>query len=136
MEYVKPDGCINLVGGIKDGDRLAALPEIKDLNALRRANFCGIPSQGIVEKTASQHGKPLYLTGHRGTSRRHFEEAIKNLRDHGQLFIKVVSHIVSLETAASLFNRIAEGPMHEFNEVTYVKAIVDVQLAGRVIKNV
>lgn len=134
--YVKNSGCIDLVGGIKDGDKIEGLPNIKDLNAIRRANFCGIPANGYVEKTTDRHGKDIYLTGHRGTSPQHFTTAIENLRQHSDVFNKVVSHIVSFESAAELFDLIAKGPVKEFNGTEYVKAVVDMKLNGSVIKNV
>lgn len=136
LRYVKNDGCIDLVGGIKDGDKIDGLPEIDDLNAIRRANFCGIPSAGHVELTVTSSDKQVYITGHRGTSLQHFEDVISNMREHGDVFSKVISHVVSLEACAMLFNEIAKGPVKEFNESTYIKAVVDLGLAGNIIKNI
>lgn len=134
--YVKPGGCIDLVGGIKDGDHIAGLPNIKDLNAIRRANFCGIPADGYVEKTTDQHDKEVYLTGHRGTSLKHFSAAVEKLSQHEDIFSKVVSHIVSFPATVGLFNELAKGPLKEFNNAQYIKAIVDMRREGDEIKNV
>jgi threonine dehydrogenase-like Zn-dependent dehydrogenase len=136
LRYVKEGGCIDLVGGIKDGDQIPELPQINDLNAIRRANFCGIPADGYVEKTENDNGKKVYLTGHRGTSLRHFEKAIENLRNNGDIFSKVVSHVISFEAAAVLFNEIAKGPLREFNGAPYIKAVVDMRLADKTIRNI
>lgn len=135
LQYVKAEGCIDLVGGIKDGDRIDELPDVKDLNAIRRANFCGIPSSGYVEATTTNRGKQVYITGHRGTSLEHFRGVIENLRSHGDLFSKVVSHIVSFEACAPLFNEIAKGQVKEFNNVPYIKAVVDLSLQGYQIRS-
>lgn len=136
LGYIKEGGCIDLVGGIKDDDSIDELPGIEDLNAIRRANFCGIPSAGFVEETTTANGKQIYLTGHRGTSLQHFEGVIENLRDHGDIFSKVISHVISLESCADLFNEIAKGQMKEFNGSPYIKAVVDLSLTGHSIRNV
>lgn len=135
LQYVKADGCIDLVGGIKDGDKIDTLPAIKDLNAIRRANFCGIPSGGYVEATTTDSGKRVHITGHRGTSLEHFKSVIKNLRNHGDLFSKVISHVISLEACAPLFNEIAKGQVKEFNNAPYIKAVVDLSLKGYEVRN-
>lgn len=136
VRYLRDGGCIDLVGGIKDGDYIDELPDAKDLNAIRRANFCGIPPSGYVEKTRDKDGKKVYLTGHRGTSKQHFEIAIESLRNYGKIFSKVVSHVISFEAAVDLFNMIAKGSIKEFNGRPYIKAIIDVHLPGKTIKNI
>lgn len=136
LGYVKEGGCIDFVGGIKDGDSIGELPGIEDLNTIRRANFCGIPSAGFVEKTTTANGKQIYLMGHRGTSLQHFKGVIENLRDHGDIFSKVISHVISLESCADLFNEIAKGQVKEFNGAPYIKAVVDLSLTGHSIRNV
>ncbi len=136
LHYIKANGCIDLVGGIKDGDKIEDLPSVEDLNAVRRANFCGIPSDGYIETTTTAEGKQINLTGHRGTSLKHFEGVIENLRSHGDTFSKVISHIVSLEACAGLFNELAEGQVKEFNGSPYIKAVVDLSLTGHSIRNV
>lgn len=135
LTYVKAGGCIDLVGGIKDGDSITGLPDVKDLNIIRRANFCGIPADGYVEKTIDQQNKTVYLTGHRGTSLLHLTIAIESLHRHSEIFSKVVSHIISFETASGLFNELAKGSIKEFNGTPYIKAIVDVQHKGNKIQN-
>lgn len=135
LRYIKTGGCIDLVGGIKDGDKIDELPNVEDLNAIRRANFCGIPANGHVGLTTTSDGKQVYITGHRGTSLRHFKGVIEKLRSHGDLFSKVVSHVVSLEACVTLFDEIARGQVKEFNGVPYVKAIVDLSLEGYKIRN-
>lgn len=136
LEYIRPNGCIDLVGGIKDGDTLRELPEIADLNAVRRANFCGIPKEGFVEKTQTADGKAIFITGHRGSAPEHIQTTLGMLQMHGDLFRKVISHVVSLGSAADLFNMIAEGPVKEVNDSLYIKAIVDLSLEGKIIKNI
>lgn len=136
LQYVRDGGCIDLVGGVKDDDQIAELPTINDLNAVRRANFCGIPIDGHVEKVKSSSGKGVYITGHRGTSLQHFQDAIEKLQNHSEIFNKVISHVVSPEAAVDLFNAIAQGPLEEFNKVPYIKAVVDMKLAGKLIRNV
>jgi threonine dehydrogenase-like Zn-dependent dehydrogenase len=136
LQYVRPGGCIDLVGGIKDTDTIPELPEITDLNAVRRANFCGIPSEGFIQNTTTRAGKLLFLTGHRGTSYSHFQETIEELRKYGPTFKKVISHIISFEAAPDLFNSIAKGPMKEFNGAPYIKAVVDIQQTGKNIENI
>jgi threonine dehydrogenase-like Zn-dependent dehydrogenase len=135
LRYVKAGGCIDLVGGIKDGDTINELPGIEDLNAIRRANFCGIPSSGYLETTTDIRGKAIHFTGHRGTSLQHFKDTIESLRNHGHIFSKVISHVVSLEACVTLFNAIAKGRVREFNGVPYIKAVVDLNMTGNHVRN-
>lgn len=135
LKYLKDGGCIDLVGGIQDGDRISSLSGVKNLNAIRRGNFCGIPNNGYVERCDSDGGKKMYLTGHRGTSLQHLKDAMEKLRQHGDIFSKIISHIVSFDAAVDLFKEISRGSLVEFNGFLYMKAIVDMRSAGYSIEN-
>lgn len=136
LTYVRNNGCIDLVGGIKDGDIITELIEIEDLNSIRRANFCGIPASGRITKSRVVGGKNVYITGQRGTSLEHLQYAIEGLRRHGDTYGKVLSHIVPFDAVPDLFNKIAKGPIRDYNGTLYIKAVIDMQLAGKIIQNV
>ncbi|ANW22368.1 hypothetical protein [Streptomyces clavuligerus] len=121
---VRADGVIDLFGGFGPGDTHERLPGC-DLGSIRRGNVCGHPAAGAVRDTRSDDGKPLRLTGHRGTSPAHLERAQRLLLQEPERFGALVTHVVSLdglETCLATMSA-ASGPSTLLGE--YIKVVVD-----------
>lgn len=123
LEYVRDGGCIDLVGGFKDGDEVEELPGL-DLNALRRANICGEPKSGSVHQTQINGEKTIFLTGHRGTSPKHLDEAIGILGNNPHYFNQFITHAFSLEQAAAFLNRYRMNKLTPEEKVQYIKGVI------------
>ncbi|MFI7346593.1 hypothetical protein ACIBSR_10020 [Streptomyces sp. NPDC049936] len=89
---------IDLVTGFQPGETLRGLPGV-DLHGVRRANTCGRPRPGDAATATTPQGKPLSLTGHRGTSQRHLEDAMRLLLEHPSTFRRIITDVVSLDEA-------------------------------------
>ncbi|MFI1754283.1 hypothetical protein [Streptomyces sp. NPDC020571] len=115
---------IDLVTGFPPGETRPALPGV-DLHGIRRGNVCGRPSPGRVAPVTTTGGKPLGLTGHRGTSRGHLEDAMKLLVDHPSVFRKIITDVVPLDEAPRLVRALvlARG---DAATAPYRKAVVSV----------
>ena len=120
LRYVKENGCIDLVGGFKNGDQIKELPSL-DLNSIRRSNVCGNPKPGFVKKEILQNGKTVFLTGHRGTSKNNLSNAIKLLNEKPMQFQKLITHTFSFDEAADFLNRYLENDLNKKGQSTYIK---------------
>jgi 2-epi-valiolone-7-phosphate 1-reductase len=69
LACVARGGVVDLVAGVPEG-AATALPSA-DLAGIRRSNVCGTPQPGRMELVQTADGKPVRLTGHRGTAPRH-----------------------------------------------------------------
>lgn len=124
LQVVRRDGCIDLFGGFTDGDRLSELPSI-DLNGTRRANCAGVPVPGRIVRTQTANGKALWLTGHRGVGTAHIHAAMQLLIAHPTWFGRVISHVVSLQGAATLLNQLVTTGRRHVGGGEWVKIIID-----------
>ncbi|MFQ6327055.1 hypothetical protein ACLMAL_13075 [Nocardia sp. CWNU-33] len=119
-------GVLDLFGGIPAGLRHQALPGI-DLSAVRRANVCGRSSGPDAVQVFPAAGKRVWVTGHRGTSPAHLDQAQQHLLAAPSRFGRVISHVISLEEAALRIPAMARGE-RPFGE--HVKVIVDLTMSG------
>lgn len=125
LQYVRQEGCIDLVGGFKDGDEISDIPSL-DLNSIRRSNICGVPSPGFVKKITLKNKKNIYLTGHRGTSKEVLDKAIKLLAKKRAFFSKLITHVFTLDEAASFLNQYIDGSTISEKETQYIKGIINI----------
>ncbi|MGW1666072.1 zinc-dependent alcohol dehydrogenase [Streptomyces microflavus] len=95
LRIASPGARIGLTTGFKAGETLCEIAGV-DLHQIRRLNVCGEPWPGHVHQVDVADGKCVYLTGHRGTSRRHLLDAMKILINHPELFRRFITDIVSL----------------------------------------
>ncbi|MFF2085407.1 hypothetical protein ACFVVM_16660 [Nocardia sp. NPDC058176] len=118
-------GVLDLFGGIPAGLRHPALPGI-DLSAVRRANVCGRSSGYDSVQVFPSAGKRIWVTGHRGTSPAHLDRAQQHLLAAPHRFGTLISHVISLEEAASRIPAMARGerPVGE-----HVKVVVDLTMS-------
>ncbi len=121
--YVKDSGCIDLVGGFKDGDEIQELPFL-DLNSIRRSNICGLPSTGFVKKAILRNGKTIFLTGHRGTSKKILNRAVEILDKKPKYFMQLITHVFTLNDAVDFLNKYLAGSLSKEEKSSYVKGII------------
>ncbi|MEV0279776.1 dehydrogenase [Streptomyces sp. NPDC050610] len=129
VRHVRPGGVIDLFGGFGPGDRHDRLPG-QDLGAIRRSNVCGRPDAEPLRAASTDGGKPLHLTGHRGTSRAHLESAQELLLRAPERFAPLVTHVVSLAELDACLDAMAasSGPSPLLGE--YIKVAVDPTLGA------
>lgn len=126
LEYIRDEGCIDMVGGFSDGDEILELPG-QDLNLIRRSNICGKPVAGnffIEELTC---GKKVVLTGHRGTSKKHIFKAIDLLIKNPSFFSKIISHKLHFSDLPKLFTLLVKENEKVIFKKEYIKAIIRIQ---------
>lgn len=129
LGFLRDGGCVDLMVGFPDGDTIVELPQI-DLNAVRRANHCGIPEQGVITQCRTVSGKEVWLTGHRGTSQHHLLLAMDLLRDNYHRFLSIISHIASLQATPLLLEQLSLRRNRCFQGEEVVKVIVDFNIEG------
>ncbi|MFJ9055570.1 hypothetical protein [Streptomyces sp. NPDC102409] len=95
LRTAAPGARIGLTTGFRAGETLCEIAGV-DLYRIRRLNVCGQPWPGHVQQVDVADGKRVYLTGHRGTSRRHLVDAMTILMNHPELFRRFITDIVPL----------------------------------------
>jgi threonine dehydrogenase-like Zn-dependent dehydrogenase len=134
LDFLRDGGCIDLVVGFPDGETIDELPDL-DLNAVRRANHCGLAENGVFAQYRAVTGKQVWLTGHRGTSLQHLKLAMKLLFEHHHLFTRIISHAVSLEAAPSIVEWLMASKNRQVQGEEAVKIIIDFRLKGHDIQS-
>jgi hypothetical protein len=129
LQLIRAEGCIDLFGGVPSGSPLAELPDV-DLASIRRGNSCGAPSPGCHARTQTRAGRPIVLTGHRGAASRHIHAATALLQQHPQLFGKLITHVVSVDAAASMLRLHAESGARRYVDQEWVKVAIDFRRGG------
>ncbi|MFD3510993.1 hypothetical protein [Nocardia sp. NPDC058666] len=119
-------GVLDLFGGVAAGLRHPALPGI-DLSAVRRANVCGQSPSTRYVQVFTTSGKRVRVTGHRGTSPAHLDQAQRHLLAAPSRFGRLISHVISLDEAAEAIPGMARGE-RPFGE--HVKVVVDLTMSG------
>jgi threonine dehydrogenase-like Zn-dependent dehydrogenase len=108
-------------------DAEAAAPTFADatVGRVRRHNVCGDIDAELGSLDAVTHeGKPLVVTGHRGTSRAQLRAAEAALRVDPAGYGDLITHELSLEDAVDLINRRLEGEYHTAEGAEIVKVVV------------
>ncbi|MGH2478653.1 MAG: alcohol dehydrogenase catalytic domain-containing protein [Ktedonobacteraceae bacterium] len=124
IELVRPGGCIDLIGGFADQCTIPELPDASP-GAIRQLNTCGQPQPGIMTSYKTTQGKWLWLTGHRGVSSTHLEMAMGLLARHTNYYRAVISHILSLPTAARALETLRTTQQRQFQRRECVKMVID-----------
>ncbi|KOG91676.1 dehydrogenase, partial [Streptomyces varsoviensis] len=83
-----------------------------------------------LHPAATDHGKPLHLTGHRGTSRAHLERAQDLLLRAPERFAPLVTHVVSLAHLEDCLDSMAAGSGPSTLLGEYIKVAVDPTLGA------
>ncbi len=124
IKLVRPGGCIDLIGGFADQLAIPELPNVSP-GAIRQLNACGQPQPGIITSYKTTQGKWLWLTGHRGVSSIHLEIAMDLLARHTDYYSAIISHILSLPTAAKALETLRTTRRRQFQGRECVKMVID-----------
>ncbi|KAM3518457.1 hypothetical protein MY4038_010093 [Beauveria bassiana] len=90
MEQINSGGCIYLFAGFQPGDTITTDDANQNLDAW------AIQTDWKHEQV-SVRGKPLTLSGHRGSRVHDLEQASDQIRQHELAFSKLLSHVISLD---------------------------------------
>ncbi|MFC5147064.1 hypothetical protein [Streptomyces aureoversilis] len=130
-DALRPDGTMVLVTAL---DAAAAAPTFVDatVGRVRRHNVCGNvdPELGMVT-AVSHEGKPLVLTGHRGTSLAQLHAAESALRADPGGYGALITHELSPEDAVDVINRRLDGQFRTADGSEIVKVVVRFPDGGR-----
>ena len=129
IEVVHEEGYIDLIGGFPDD---CIIPELSNVspNSVRSLNTCGHPQPGLVIPYKTTKGKLLWLTGHRGVSSAHLEEAMECIGKHPKYYSSVISHLFSLLTATKVLETLRVDSQHQFQGKECVKMVIDCTKVG------
>lgn len=105
IRIAPPGARICLTTGFLDGETLADLPGVP-LNRIRRRNVCGEPEAGRTVAVTTADGRPLHLTGHRGTSRRQLTDAMGLLLNHPAVYSRVITDVVGFDSAPAALHSV------------------------------
>ncbi|REK84317.1 hypothetical protein DY245_43690 [Streptomyces inhibens] len=115
-------------------DAAAAAPTFTDatVGRVRRHNVCGgiDPELGLL-KAVSHEGKPLVLTGHRGTSSAQLRAAESVLRADPGGYGGLITHELGPEDAVDVINRRLDGQFRAADGSEIVKVVVRFPDGGR-----
>jgi threonine dehydrogenase-like Zn-dependent dehydrogenase len=122
LEYVRDDGGISLTAGADSPDELAELPGV-DLDAIRRANVCGLGHE--VKACMTRQGKQVWLTGHSGASTEHLQLAMRLLLEDPASYTRVISHVAPYRATPGVFAQLLAADSQDIMGVSGVKVIID-----------
>jgi L-iditol 2-dehydrogenase len=124
LSVVREGGCLDLFGGFSDGDEVPELPGVA-LNAVRRANTCGLPEEGVAFAKKTSAGKSVWLTGHRGASGVHMEAASELLGESPRKYARVVSHLASLPALPGILETMGPSRKRRIADGEAAKVVID-----------
>jgi 2-epi-valiolone-7-phosphate 1-reductase len=127
LSRTRQGGVIDLLGGVGTGDRHAQMGSM-DLGLVRRVNVRGERRPGVVIRLPSLG---IGVTGHRGTSMAHLDAAQRLLRDHSALFGPLVTHVLSLESAAAFLSAVSCGSRTGGLAGERIKIVIDPTLGDQ-----
>ncbi|HEY7093855.1 MAG TPA: zinc-binding dehydrogenase, partial [Ktedonobacterales bacterium] len=122
LRFVREDGGISLTAGADSSEELAELPGV-DLDAIRRANVCGLRQE--VRACVTREGKKVWLTGHSGASTEFLQEAMRLMVEDSASYARVISHVVSYRAAPGVFARLLAANSQDIKGEPGVKVIID-----------
>ena len=129
---VRRNGYIDLFTGFPDHVNFPGAPQVRP-NDVRRSNVCGSPSPGNIEQFVLPGGKPVWVTGHRGTSPSHLRTAASLLSQNPTKYTRVISHIVSPKALAALLENYRRTGLRRIGGEEWVKVVIDYSLAGTMV---
>jgi threonine dehydrogenase-like Zn-dependent dehydrogenase len=126
IRVVKDGGCIDLITNFPESSAGPYESFARALRNVRAANVCGLPEDGryLVENLA---GRCLNFTGHRGTSRAHLTRAMQALTLRPDLYSRLITHVLSIEEAASAIETLARSHERRLKGLDCIKAVIDMR---------
>ncbi|WP_329579260.1 hypothetical protein OG500_11100 [Kitasatospora sp. NBC_01250] len=130
-DALRPGGTMVLVTAL-DATAAAATFVDATVGRVRRHNVCGSVDPELGTVTAVTHeGKPLVLTGHRGTSRAQLHTADSLLRADPDGYSALITHELTPEDAVDVINRRLDGRFRTDDGAEIVKVVVRFPDSGR-----
>jgi threonine dehydrogenase-like Zn-dependent dehydrogenase len=130
LELVTDGGCIDLVTNYPEEAPAPGGLVTEQLRHVRAANVCGVPAEGTYLQTNISQRR-ISLTGHRGTSADHLSQAMRELRSKGTTYAKLVTHVLSLGSAATAIATLANSGERTLEARDCIKAVIDLTLPHR-----
>ncbi|WP_405180815.1 hypothetical protein OG225_06340 [Nocardia sp. NBC_01377] len=118
---LRAGGVLNLFGGIPAAFDHPDLSGVH-LAAIRRRNVCGHTRGSASELVSTATGKPVWVTGHRGSSPQQLDAAQQQLIDDPARYGALVTHVISLEEAATRIPALAE---RDRAHGEHIKVVID-----------
>jgi 2-epi-valiolone-7-phosphate 1-reductase len=107
MSMLRDGGVLDLVSGVPvefGGGETDA-----HWDAIRRANVMGRPAPAAATRLSCDGERNVFVTGHRGSSREHFELALQRLARHPEVFSKLVTHVIDFSELPEVLDALAHG---------------------------
>jgi len=124
VAVLKDGGCVEMVTNFPATSITPPGITAEAIRAVRASNVCGMPPEGNYV-TAEIAGRRIVFTGHRGTSREHFVQAMRVLRSRTSRYTAMITHILPLEDAAEAIGRLAHTRGVSIDGKDCIKAVVD-----------
>ena len=125
MTYVNAGGCVYLFAGFHPGDVLTLDRDTKvDVTSIR---------SGWKTEQIEVAGKPVDLSGHRGSRYEDLAGAADSIRGDGLSFGKLISHIIPLDMLPEIMLMLARGANIEGSPAKRI--IVDMDAQDRVVES-
>lgn len=105
--------------------------EVLELESVRRENVCGEPAAGKYVAVTGLSGDPVWVTGHRGSGLGDMDEAIAELTTHTQEYLRIITHLVTLEALPELMRSLKSANERRALGSEYVKALVRMDVPGK-----
>jgi threonine dehydrogenase-like Zn-dependent dehydrogenase len=123
-----PGGLMVLVPALEE-DAAGATFADPAVGRVRRRNQCGwVDAELGTVRARTREGKPLRLTGHRGTSLEQLGAAERRLRSDPERFASLITHRVRADQAAALINARCAGRSRDDHGAEIVKLIIEFAL--------
>ena len=126
ITYVNPGGCVYLSAGFRPGDTL-------DLDGGAKADVWSIRSGWKTERIQVA-GKPVDLSGHRGSRNEDLATAANVLGRDSLSFGRMISHFISLDVLPDIMPSLARDG--NIQGVPAKRVVVDMAARGRVVESV
>jgi 2-epi-valiolone-7-phosphate 1-reductase len=135
LAVVAGGGCIDLITNYPENGTVPEGLDTESLRAVRAANVCGSPQEGAYLHIEAQghiegQGRRIAITGHRGTSADHLEKAMRELRSRPASYAKLITHVLSLRSAADAIPTLAHSAQRTLNGRDCIKAVIDLTTDG------
>jgi threonine dehydrogenase-like Zn-dependent dehydrogenase len=127
LRAVRPEGCIDLFGGVPESANSPWLPGV-DLGGIRRANLCGLTIDTPYVHVVTPDKCPLWLTGHRGAGAQHTQAALELLQRYPALFSPLITQVVSMRRAADALSLHARTGIRRLLDEEWIKLVIDFNL--------
>ena len=124
-DALAPGGLMVLVPALDEAAAAATFADPR-VGGVRRRNQCGrVDAERGTVAARTREGKPLRVTGHRGTSLEQLSAAERRLRRDPDRFTSIITHRARPNEAAALINARCAGRSRDDRGAEIVKLVID-----------